>query len=1053
MGPKFSFKDHTFLIENYNQARPFSSFLPGIVGLFGKPMWIFYTNRGQCISSFGIRNKNGAMLEFYPANKAYSLTPLLGFRTFIRYKKGGACHLYEPFHVNAGSDVQQILSVRPHEIELEETHRTLGLRTRVVLFNAPNEELPVLVRQVHIENIGRQAFKGEILDGLPQIVPFGLNEGLLKQMSRTMEAFAEVPHAEEKLPFFKLKTEPSDKPEVEWIEGGFFTFSFLRGAPLKVLVDPEIIFGADGSFQNPLVFSSGKAINTSLQRMESRFACAFSFAPLSISARQSFKFSSFYGQADHWAEAAAFRKRVEAVSCYATVKREENAAVLTHITDAFAVHSASPELDAYSRQSYLDNVLRGGQPVVLSEDDGSPLFHVYIRKHGDMERDYNFFELSPTYFSQGNGNYRDVNQNRRTETLLHPAVGAANIETFFNLLQLDGFNPLVIQYEKFRVGEKFVRPGDLFEKLLKSTGSREEALEQMTGALAHAAKVQDATHSEGYWVDHWTYNLDLLESFVAVYPDEVLALLVDKKIFTFYDNDHVVQPRDKKYVLRPDGAVRQMHAVVRDHEKTRLLHQRKEDPHKVRTHGGMGAIYQTTLLAKMLGLVAVKAASLDPFGMGLEMEADKPGWCDAMNGLPGLLGSSVSESFELLRWVRFLSQQLAGPLSGVESHPVPEEVAQFVRSVGEALALARHEDFLKTWETLASLRERFRETTRLGVSGEEKSLSRGEMTTFFDRVKKVLEAGLARAFRPDGLCVTYYVNEVTEHEKLPLGAKSEDPEASPAQHVRALRFKQIPISPYLEGPVHALRVARGRDEAKKLYQSVKNSELYDRKLKMYKLNVPLTKESYEIGRSKIFTPGWLENESVFLHMHYKFLFELLRAGLSEEFFAEMKHGIVAFLDPVVYGRSPSENSSFIVSSRFPDPRVHGTGFVARLSGSTAEWLSMVFYMGLGPTPFRWVDNDLRFEPKPTLAKWLFNPKAQNGFPSQTFAFKLFGKTWIVYHNPTRQDTFGTQGVSPVRYHLEYENGETAACEGNFLPDERAHDLRDGKLARVTIELR
>ena len=79
MGPKFSLKFDAFVIENYNESRPFSSFLPGIAGVFGKPMWVFYTNRGQCISSFGVRNKNGAMLEFYPANKAYAMTPLFGF--------------------------------------------------------------------------------------------------------------------------------------------------------------------------------------------------------------------------------------------------------------------------------------------------------------------------------------------------------------------------------------------------------------------------------------------------------------------------------------------------------------------------------------------------------------------------------------------------------------------------------------------------------------------------------------------------------------------------------------------------------------------------------------------------------------------------------------------------------------------------------------------------------------------------------------------------------------------------------------------------------------
>ena len=167
MKPKFSLKDGVFAIENYNQARPFSSFLPGIAGEFGKPMWVFYTNRGQCISSFGVRNKNASMLEFYPANKAYAATPLLGFRTFIhRFKKGGAWQLYEPFQMSASAQCRQTLSIRAHEIELEETNRALGLRVSVVLFNAPQEDLPVLVRQVRIENIGKQAFKGELLDGL-----------------------------------------------------------------------------------------------------------------------------------------------------------------------------------------------------------------------------------------------------------------------------------------------------------------------------------------------------------------------------------------------------------------------------------------------------------------------------------------------------------------------------------------------------------------------------------------------------------------------------------------------------------------------------------------------------------------------------------------------------------------------------------------------------------------------------------------------------------------------------------------------------------------------
>src|SRR5262249_13702496 len=157
------------------------------------------------------------------------------------------------------------------------------------------------------------------------------------------------------------------------------------------------------------------------------------------------------------------------------------------------------------------------------------------------------------------------------------------------------------------------------------------------------------------------------------YPDQLKPLLVDRREFTFYDNDHVVQPRDKKYVRRDDGAIRQSGAVVRDPEKAALLRRRKEDPNKVRAQGGTGPIYRTSLLAKILGLIGVKAASLDPFGVGLEMEADKPGWCDALNGLPGLLGSSVHETFELRRFAAYLLELLPGLLAPRQTHAVAEE--------------------------------------------------------------------------------------------------------------------------------------------------------------------------------------------------------------------------------------------------------------------------------------------------------------------------------------------------------------------------------------------
>ena len=80
----YRFENNTFMIEEYDQVAPFSSFLPGIAGVKGIPLWCFYTNRGQGVNSFGVHDKDHAIMEFFPAHYAYQQTEFTGMRTFIK---------------------------------------------------------------------------------------------------------------------------------------------------------------------------------------------------------------------------------------------------------------------------------------------------------------------------------------------------------------------------------------------------------------------------------------------------------------------------------------------------------------------------------------------------------------------------------------------------------------------------------------------------------------------------------------------------------------------------------------------------------------------------------------------------------------------------------------------------------------------------------------------------------------------------------------------------------------------------------------------------------
>ena len=117
-----------FKIDDYNNAKAFASFLPAIAGVWGKPLWVYYVNRGQAISNFGIRDKDGAMLEFTAANKAWRQTALQGFRTFYKIKG----RFFEPFRNYPDlkeRKISQTMFVKPASIRLLERNEESGIET------------------------------------------------------------------------------------------------------------------------------------------------------------------------------------------------------------------------------------------------------------------------------------------------------------------------------------------------------------------------------------------------------------------------------------------------------------------------------------------------------------------------------------------------------------------------------------------------------------------------------------------------------------------------------------------------------------------------------------------------------------------------------------------------------------------------------------------------------------------------------------------------------------------------------------------------------------
>ncbi|MFW5751287.1 MAG: hypothetical protein ACOCZK_06520, partial [Planctomycetota bacterium] len=1000
--------DGSWVVHGYNRAKACSSFLSGIAGVWGVPTWAYYVNRGQAVCTFGVRDKDHCLMEFDSARLHQHRAALEGLRTFIRLADG---RFYEPFRTTNRYRVDNRLIVRPHALELVEDNHQLGLRIRVRYATLAEEDFPALLRVVELTNTGDGPLAGEVIDGCPRFITLGMEFMLLKLLPFVSEGYLEVLDREAGSPFIRMKALASDDWQIQTVDSGnFFAAAAGSGDARRLLtpiVDQEAVFGEVGDFIEPYRFAATGFDPDCFQGTECQTCSAFAYMPLSLRAGQSERIDALFGSVRHRDRLPAIRQRLLAAD-FGERKLTAAKRVSDGIRGRCFVRCGAPELEAYIPQTYLDNVLRGGLPLTLAgSGEAACVFHVYSRKHGDLERDYNMFNLSATWFSQGNGNFRDVNQNRRHDPWFNPDVGDANVRRFFDLLQLDGYNPLLCTGTRFRIADPVACRGDIAAAFDAATadavaaataapfdpGSLFLALEDhgavpaererlLSAVLAHSESFAEAEFVQGYWTDHWIYNFDLLDAFVAIFPERLRDLLLDDPSFTYYDTHVRVLPRSARYVRLDNGEIVQAEALDEDGAAKRaMIAGRSMDPHRVRSAHGRGPVYRCTLLQKILCLLVNKLASIAPSGIGIDMEAGRPGWHDSINGLPGLFGSSTSEVFHLLRVLRWLATTLdACALDSDFVQSVPEELAVFLDVVIEELerwvdASDEQRDHLY-WDCTAAAKELYREATYMGLAGNERPLSGARIARLLELAQRRLEAAIAAARDPQtGIYATYVRHRPVAWDPV------RDDEGQPVVHprgqcVRIDRFEHHLLPAFLEAPTHALRTGwAAGPAAKELYAAIRSGPLYDRELGMYLVSDSIAAEGPGVGRIWAWAPGWFENENVFLHLEHKYLLGCLHAGLIDEFFADLRACALPFQDLERYGRNPFENASFIMSSRHSRPHYRGRGFQPRSSGTTAEVLELFLVMSFGERPFAWVDGALELRLQPTLAPWLFTDAA------------------------------------------------------------------------------
>lgn len=304
---------------------------------------------------------------------------------------------------------------------------------------------------------------------------------------------------------------------------------------------------------------------------------------------------------------------------------------------------------------------------------------------------------------------------------------------------------------------------------------------------------------------------------------------------------------------------------------------------------------------------------------------------------------------------------------------------------------------------------------------------------------KAIEKGLTKAKKMgDGILPTYLSYEAFDY----LVNERRHPELGyPTVNVRSWKVRMLPF--YLEAPATYLKQLHDHQEAKEIYTKIKHTDMYDEKLGLYLTSNPLDDETLEIGRARAFTKGWLEREACFMHMSYKYLISLLKSGLYKEYYHDMKTAMPPFMDPEIYGRSPLENASFIATSNNPNPKNHGRAFVARLTGTTSEAITLMILMMTGKKLFSFQDQVLKFMINPILTKDFFDEHHE-------VSFKLFNKVRVTIVNPEQKDTF--DGLKPVEYQLS-NAFDLVTIQGPTVDGHLAEQIRRGHFDHVKVTLK
>ncbi len=776
--------EHYYKISNYDAMRPF---FMSIVS--NSNHWLFIASNGGLTA--GRQNSESALFPYYTDDKITESAHITGSKTLLQVHLFDNTYLWEPFSDRYSGiyKIQRNLykNILGNKVVFEEVNEDLGLTYRYQW----NSSIRFgFVKKGTLINNRSNEVEVSVLDGIQNIMPYGVNTSLQNASSNLIDAYKknelEVATA---LGIYSLSAIIVDRAEPSEALKATTVWSAGIEASQYLISSRQIA-----------AFRKGQGVTTEVD-IRAEKGAYFMYADITLTIndkKQWITVAEVNQSSTKISELTELLK--DKVKCLALVEKDiENGSSalleLNGAADALQL-TADTLRNARHFSNTLFNIMRGGifdhhyeiekadfidylkkankelsqlQKERLEEfpmrfdvavlrkaaqasanSDFKRLALEYMplkfsRRHGDPSRPWNKFSINTTD-DKGNkvldyeGNWRDIFQNWEALAHSYPVFIDSMIHKFLNATTFDGYNPYRVTKDGF--DWEAIEPDDPWSYI-------------------------------GYWGDHQIiYLLKFLEFSENHFPD-TLASYFNEDIFVYANVPYKI----KRY-----------EAILKDPKDTIVFDDTlDEEIRKERLKIGADAallksqdreIYRVNLLEKLLAPVLAKISNFIPEG-GIWMNTQRPEWNDANNALVGN-GVSMVTLYYLRRFLSFF-EKLVEHLPD-NSFYISQELITFFNNIrgtlNQNLSLLSSSisdtDRKTIMDGLGIAGSDYRATIyKQGFANKKASVTKDDLLQFTEVALKFLEHSIDANQRTDKLFHSYNLMTVTNENEVSISHLSE----------------------------------------------------------------------------------------------------------------------------------------------------------------------------------------------------------------------------------------------------------------------------------------